>query len=148
MRGNPLGIEVVARWESDSVSLCCQVLSLPVGKRGRWRRAGFHRAPRARSPGAPSSDLTPRYTFQSFVVGTSNQAHLLHAVGHEMGRRYPRCECSITIQTSSSSSMKPSTLTLTSLADRLESLTSGHAAPERRGDGYSPKNRGGSTDIR
>ncbi len=27
---------------------------------------------RERSPGAPSSDLTPRYTFQSFVVGTSN----------------------------------------------------------------------------
>jgi hypothetical protein len=39
-------------------------------------------------------------------------------------------------------------VTLTSLADRLESLTSGRAAPERRGDGYSPKNRGGSTDIR
>ncbi len=74
---------------------------------------------RESSAGAPSSDLTPRYTFQSFVVGTSNQfaqaacqavaespgtaynpvflyggvglgkTHLLHAVGHEMGRRYP-----------------------------------------------------------
>jgi hypothetical protein len=39
-------------------------------------------------------------------------------------------------------------MTLTSLAERLESLTSGRAAPDRRGDGYSPKNRGGSTDIR
>lgn len=39
-------------------------------------------------------------------------------------------------------------VTLTSLAERLGSLTSGRAAPDRRGDGYSPKNRGGSTDIR
>ncbi len=31
-------------------------------------------------------------------------------------------------------------VTLTSLAIRLDSLTSGRAAPERRGDGYSPKN--------
>jgi hypothetical protein len=38
-------------------------------------------------------------------------------------------------------------VTLTSLAERLESLTSGRAAPERRGDGYSPKSRGGSTDL-
>jgi hypothetical protein len=39
-------------------------------------------------------------------------------------------------------------MTLTSLTERLESLTSGRAAPDRRGDGYSPKNRGRSTDIR
>jgi chromosomal replication initiator protein len=74
---------------------------------------------RESDPSAPSPDLTPRYTFQSFVVGPSNQfaqaacqaiaespgtaynpvflyggvglgkTHLLHAVGHEMGRRYP-----------------------------------------------------------
>ena len=37
-------------------------------------------------------------------------------------------------------------VTLTSLAERLGSLTSGRAAPDRRGDGYSPKHR--STDIR
>jgi hypothetical protein len=34
-------------------------------------------------------------------------------------------------------------VTLMPLTDRLESLTSGRAAPERRGDGYSPKKRGG-----
>lgn len=39
-------------------------------------------------------------------------------------------------------------VTLTSLAERLGSLTSRRAAPDRRGDGYSPQNRGGSTDIR
>lgn len=39
-------------------------------------------------------------------------------------------------------------ITLTSLAERLESLTSGRAAPDRRGDGYSPKTRGPSTDTR
>ena len=39
-------------------------------------------------------------------------------------------------------------MTLTSLAERLGSLTSGRAAPDRRGDGYSPTNRGRSTDIR
>jgi hypothetical protein len=39
-------------------------------------------------------------------------------------------------------------VTLTSLAERLGSLTSGRAAPDRRGDGYSPNHRGGSTDIR
>jgi chromosomal replication initiator protein len=74
---------------------------------------------RESSPSAPSHDLTPRHTFQSFVIGPSNQfaqavcqaiaespgtvynpvflyggvglgkTHLLHAVGHEMGRRYP-----------------------------------------------------------
>lgn len=38
--------------------------------------------------------------------------------------------------------------TLTSLAERLRSLTRGQTAPDRRGAGYSPKNRGGSTDIR
>jgi hypothetical protein len=39
-------------------------------------------------------------------------------------------------------------VTLTSLAERLGNLTSGRAMPDRRGDGYSPKHRGGSTDIR
>jgi hypothetical protein len=39
-------------------------------------------------------------------------------------------------------------VTLTSLAERLGSLTSGRAAPDRRRDGYSPKHRGGSTDMR
>jgi chromosomal replication initiator protein len=71
-----------------------------------------------RTPGAPE-ELTPRYTFESFVVGSSNQfaqaacqavaelpgtaysplflyggvglgkTHLLHAVGHEMARLHP-----------------------------------------------------------
>jgi hypothetical protein len=39
-------------------------------------------------------------------------------------------------------------VTLTSLVERLGSLTNGRAAPDHRGDGYTPKNRGGSTDIR
>ena len=34
-------------------------------------------------------------------------------------------------------------VTLTSLAERLGSLTSRRAAPDRRGDGYGPQNRGG-----
>ena len=34
-------------------------------------------------------------------------------------------------------------VTLTSLAERLGSLTSRRAAPDRRGDGYSLQNRGG-----
>jgi chromosomal replication initiator protein len=72
-----------------------------------------------RAPGAAPDDLTPRYTFGSFVVGSSNQfaqaacqavaelpgkaysplflyggvglgkTHLLHAVGHEMARLHP-----------------------------------------------------------
>ncbi len=75
--------------------------------------------PRGCGPGAGLSDLTPRYTFESFVVGRSNQfaqaacqavaelpgtaynplflyggvglgkTHLLHAVGHEMTRLHP-----------------------------------------------------------
>jgi len=74
---------------------------------------------RESSLSAPAHELTPRHTFQSFVVGPSNhfaqavcqaiaespgtaynpvflyggvglgKTHLLHAVGHEMGRRYP-----------------------------------------------------------
>jgi chromosomal replication initiator protein len=74
---------------------------------------------RERIPGAALDDLTPRYTFGSFVVGSSNQfaqaacqavaelpgkaysplflyggvglgkTHLLHAVGHEMARLHP-----------------------------------------------------------
>jgi len=74
---------------------------------------------RDRVPGAAPEDLTPRYTFESFVVGSSNQfaqaackavaelpgkaysplflyggvglgkTHLLHAVGHEMARLHP-----------------------------------------------------------
>ena len=74
---------------------------------------------RERIPGAALDDLTPRYTFGSFVIGSSNQfaqaacqavaerpgkaysplflyggvglgkTHLLHAVGHEISRRYP-----------------------------------------------------------
>ena len=39
-------------------------------------------------------------------------------------------------------------VTLTSLAKRLGSLTSERPAPDHRGDGYSPTNRGGATDIR
>ncbi len=39
-------------------------------------------------------------------------------------------------------------VTLMSLAERLGSLASGRAASDHRGDGYTPKNRGGSTDIR
>ena len=72
-----------------------------------------------RGPVAARDDLTPRYTFESFVVGSSNQfaqaacqavaekpgkaysplflyggvglgkTHLLHAVGHEMARLHP-----------------------------------------------------------
>ncbi len=38
--------------------------------------------------------------------------------------------------------------TLTSLAERLGSLTRARVVPDRRGDGYSPKHREGSTDIR
>src|ERR1700730_5376888 len=38
-------------------------------------------------------------------------------------------------------------VTLTSLAERLGSLTCGRTAPDRRGDGYAPKDRGGPTDI-
>jgi|SRR5262245_36766075 len=38
-------------------------------------------------------------------------------------------------------------VTLTSLAERLGGL-SRRAVPDRRGDGYSPQNRGGSTNIR
>jgi len=75
--------------------------------------------PRGCGPGAGLSDLTPRYTFESFVIGSSNQfaqaacqavaelpgtaysplflyggvglgkTHLLHAVGHEMTRLHP-----------------------------------------------------------
>ena len=74
---------------------------------------------RERTPGAALDDLTPRYTFGSFVIGSSNQfaqaacqavaelpgkaysplflyggvglgkTHLLHAVGHEMARLHP-----------------------------------------------------------
>ncbi len=74
---------------------------------------------RERIPGATLDDLTPRYTFGSFVIGSSNQfaqaacqavaerpgkaysplflyggvglgkTHLLHAVGHEMARLHP-----------------------------------------------------------
>ena len=74
---------------------------------------------RERIPAAALDDLTPRYTFGSFVVGSSNQfaqaacqavaelpgkaysplflyggvglgkTHLLHAVGHEMARLHP-----------------------------------------------------------
>ena len=74
---------------------------------------------RERIPGAVLDDLTPRYTFGSFVIGSSNQfaqaacqavaelpgkaysplflyggvglgkTHLLHAVGHEMARLHP-----------------------------------------------------------
>jgi chromosomal replication initiator protein len=74
---------------------------------------------RERIPGAALHDLTPRYTFGSFVIGSSNQfaqaacqavaelpgkaysplflyggvglgkTHLLHAVGHEMARLHP-----------------------------------------------------------
>jgi chromosomal replication initiator protein len=74
---------------------------------------------RERIPGAALDDLTPRYTFASFVIGSSNQfaqaacqavaelpgkaysplflyggvglgkTHLLHAVGHEMARLHP-----------------------------------------------------------
>ena len=74
---------------------------------------------RERIPGAALDDLTPRYTFGSFVIGSSNQfaqaacqavaerpgkaysplflyggvglgkTHLLHAVGHEMARLHP-----------------------------------------------------------
>jgi chromosomal replication initiator protein len=74
---------------------------------------------RERVPGGALDDLTPRYTFGSFVVGSSNQfaqaacqavaelpgkaysplflyggvglgkTHLLHAVGHEMARLHP-----------------------------------------------------------
>jgi chromosomal replication initiator protein len=74
---------------------------------------------RDRGPGAAPDDLTPRYTFESFVVGSSNEfaqaackavaelpgkaysplflyggvglgkTHLLHAVGHEMARLHP-----------------------------------------------------------
>src|SRR5260370_14778348 len=74
---------------------------------------------RESSLSAPAHELTPRHAFQSFVVGPSNQftqaacqavaespgtaynpvflyggvglgkTHLLHAVGHEMGRRNP-----------------------------------------------------------
>ena len=74
---------------------------------------------RERMPGAALDDLTPRYTFGSFVIGSSNQfaqaacqavaelpgraysplflyggvglgkTHLLHAVGHEMARLHP-----------------------------------------------------------
>jgi len=74
---------------------------------------------RERIPGPALDDLTPRYTFESFVVGSSNQfaqaacqavaelpgtaysplflyggvglgkTHLLHAVGHEMARLHP-----------------------------------------------------------
>jgi len=74
---------------------------------------------RERIPAAAPDDLTPRYTFESFVVGSSNQfaqaacqavaelpgkaysplflyggvglgkTHLLHAVGHEMARLHP-----------------------------------------------------------
>ena len=39
-------------------------------------------------------------------------------------------------------------VTLTSLAERLGNLTSGRTASDHRGDGYTPKNRGGSTEIR
>ena len=74
---------------------------------------------RESGPGAALNDLTPRYTFESFVIGSSNQfaqaacqavaelpgkaysplflyggvglgkTHLLHAVGHEMARLHP-----------------------------------------------------------
>jgi chromosomal replication initiator protein len=74
---------------------------------------------RERAPSPAPGDLTPRYTFESFVVGSSNQfaqaacqavaelpgkaysplflyggvglgkTHLLHAVGHEMARLHP-----------------------------------------------------------
>lgn len=74
---------------------------------------------RERVPGGAVDDLTPRYTFGSFVIGSSNQfaqaacqavaelpgkaysplflyggvglgkTHLLHAVGHEMARLHP-----------------------------------------------------------
>jgi len=74
---------------------------------------------RERVPGGALDDLTPRYTFGSFVIGSSNQfaqaacqavaelpgkaysplflyggfglgkTHLLHAVGHEMARLHP-----------------------------------------------------------
>jgi chromosomal replication initiator protein len=74
---------------------------------------------RERIPGPALDDLTPRYTFGSFVIGSSNQfaqaacqavaelpgkaysplflyggvglgkTHLLHAVGHEMARLHP-----------------------------------------------------------